>query len=85
MDVLTNIIDGALPLYLCDAGVGVLEGPLYAVGGHDGWSYLSTAERLDPETRQWTYVAPMFTARSTVGVAVVLNKLVTTTIKVHPL
>lgn len=27
------------------AGVAVLEGPMYAVGGHDGWSYLSTVER----------------------------------------
>lgn len=26
-------------------GVAVLEGPLYAVGGHDGWSYLNTVER----------------------------------------
>ncbi|KAG7270438.1 hypothetical protein CRUP_022382, partial [Coryphaenoides rupestris] len=25
--------------------VAVLEGPMYAVGGHDGWSYLSTVER----------------------------------------
>ena len=27
-------------------GVAVLCGPLYAVGGHDGWSYLNTVERL---------------------------------------
>lgn len=26
-------------------GVAVLGGPLYAVGGHDGWSYLNTVER----------------------------------------
>jgi len=26
-------------------GVAVLSGPIYAVGGHDGWSYLSTVER----------------------------------------
>ena len=50
-------------------GVGVLEGPMYAVGGHDGWSYLNTVERWDPQARQWSYVAPMSTARSTVGVA----------------
>lgn len=29
------------------AGVAVLEGPMYAVGGHDGWSYLSTVERWE--------------------------------------
>lgn len=28
-------------------GVAVLNGPLYAVGGHDGWSCLSTVERYD--------------------------------------
>lgn len=26
-------------------GVAVLSGPIYAVGGHDGWSYLSSVER----------------------------------------
>jgi len=56
------------------SGVGVLEGPLYAVGGHDGWSYLNTVERWDPQARQWSYVAPMSTQRSTVGVAVLNTK-----------
>lgn len=55
-------------------GVGVLEGPLYAVGGHDGWSYLNTVERWDPQASQWSYVAPMSSQRSTVGVAVLNNK-----------
>lgn len=59
---------------MCCTGVGVLEGPLYAVGGHDGWSYLNTVERWDPHTRQWSYVAPMSTQRSTVGVAVLNGK-----------
>lgn len=26
-------------------GVAVIGGALYAVGGHDGWSYLNTVER----------------------------------------
>ena len=56
-------------------GVGVLEGPMYSVGGHDGWSYLNTVERWDPQARQWSYVAPMSTSRSTVGVAVLRGKL----------
>ena len=55
-------------------GVGVLEGPMYAVGGHDGWSYLNTVERWDPQAKQWSYVAPMSTPRSTVGVAVLFGK-----------
>ena len=57
-------------------GVGVLEGPMYAVGGHDGWSYLNTVERWDPQAKQWSYVAPMSTPRSTVGVAVLFGKYV---------
>ena len=55
-------------------GVAVLEGPMYAVGGHDGWSYLNTVERWDPQARQWNFVAPMSTPRSTVGVAVLSGK-----------
>ena len=58
----------------CVTGVAVLEGPMYAVGGHDGWSYLNTVERWDPQARQWSFVAPMSSARSTVGVAVLANK-----------
>ncbi|KAJ8410982.1 hypothetical protein AAFF_G00180170 [Aldrovandia affinis] len=56
-------------------GVAVLEGPMYAVGGHDGWSYLSTVERWDPQARQWSFVASMASPRSTVGVAVLNGKL----------
>uniref|UniRef100_A0A8D8TAL0 Kelch-like protein diablo n=1 Tax=Cacopsylla melanoneura TaxID=428564 RepID=A0A8D8TAL0_9HEMI len=58
-------------------GVGVLEpdGPLYAVGGHDGWSYLNTTERWDPRLGQWSFIAPMLLPRSTAGVAVLNSKL----------
>lgn len=57
-------------------GVTVLEGPIYAVGGHDGWSYLNTVERWDPQNQQWTFVASMSIARSTVGVAALNGKWV---------
>lgn len=57
-------------------GVTVLEGPIYAVGGHDGWSYLNTVERWDPQSQQWTFVASMSIARSTVGVAALNGKWV---------
>ena len=60
--------------FIFATGVGVLEGPLYAVGGHDGWSYLPTVERYDPQSKQWSYVSPMSTPRSTVGVAVLDRK-----------
>ena len=32
--------------YRHGVSVATLHGPLYAVGGHDGWSYLSSAERF---------------------------------------
>jgi len=56
-------------------GVGVMSGPLYAIGGHDGWSYLNTVERFDFGSMTWSYVAPMLTQRSTVGVAVLNGRL----------
>ena len=49
---------------------------MYAIGGHDGWSYLNTVERWDPQAKQWSYVAPMSTPRSTVGVATLAGKYV---------
>lgn len=61
-------------LFLFFLGVAVLEGPMYAVGGHDGWSYLNTVERWDPQARQWNFVASMSTPRSTVGVAILNGK-----------
>lgn len=66
-------------VFLCFLGVAVLEGPMYAVGGHDGWSYLNTVERWDPQARQWNFVASMSTPRSTVGVAILNGKYVKAT------
>lgn len=45
MVVLVSCHDLITHMWLCITGVAVLEGPMYAVGGHDGWSYLSTVER----------------------------------------
>ncbi|XP_075991819.1 uncharacterized protein LOC142987142 [Anticarsia gemmatalis] len=36
----------------CGVGVAVLHDLLYAVGGHDGQSYLNSIERYDPQTNQ---------------------------------
>lgn len=55
-------------------GVGCIGGPLYAIGGHDGWSFLNTVERFDPVTCVWSYVASMTNARCTLGVAVLDNR-----------
>ncbi len=35
----------------CGVGVAVLSDLLYAVGGHDGQSYLNSIERYDPQVR----------------------------------
>lgn len=68
-----HVLRICLRMWRC-SGVAVLEGPMYAIGGHDGWSYLSSVERWDPQTRQWSFVASMGTPRSTVGVAVLASK-----------
>ena len=54
----------------CGVGVGVLNQQIYAIGGHDGQSYLNSVERFDPVANQWfSDVAPT-TTRTSVGVAV---------------
>ncbi len=35
----------------CGVGVAVCNDLLYAVGGHDGQSYLNSIERYDPQVR----------------------------------
>lgn len=54
----------------CTAGVAVLNGRLYAVGGRDGASCLRTVECYDPHTNKWTPCAPMTRRRGGVGVGV---------------
>lgn len=56
-------------------GVAVLNGCIYAVGGFDGSSGLSTAEVFDPRTQDWHMIATMSTRRSSVGVGVVKDLL----------
>ena len=44
---------------------------VYAIGGHDGTSYLQTVEKYDPNNNMWsTDVATTSTCRTSVGVAV---------------
>jgi N-acetylneuraminic acid mutarotase len=45
-------------------GVTVLEGKLYAAGGHDGSNALSSVERFDPVAGKWEAVASMGTLRN---------------------
>lgn len=53
------------------AGVAVLNGKLYAVGGRDGASCLRTVECYDPNINKWIQCASMSRRRGSVGVAVV--------------
>ena len=56
--------------------MAVLDGKLYAVGGHDNDDgYLSSVERYDPALDAWESVASMSTARDFHGVAVLDSKL----------
>ena len=49
------------------AGVGVLDGILYAVGGHDGPLVRKSVEAYNPETETWTQVADMAFCRRNAG------------------
>lgn len=56
------------------AGVGVLGGILYAVGGHDGPCVRKSVECYDPSTSTWTAVKDMALCRRNAGV-VAMNGL----------
>ncbi|XP_063718556.1 kelch-like protein 20 [Symsagittifera roscoffensis] len=49
-------------------GVAVLNGLIYAVGGHDGTSYLNSVECYDPSVKKWSIVANMNCPRRYVAV-----------------
>ncbi len=60
----------------CGVGVVMLGGLLYAIGGHDGSSYLNSVERYDPSADQWcSSVTPTPSCRTSIGVGV-LNGLI---------
>jgi len=51
------------------AGVAVLGGRLYAVGGRDGSVCHRSIECYDPHTNKWSLLAPMNRRRGGVGVS----------------
>lgn len=51
------------------AGVAVLGGRLYVVGGRDGSVCHRSVECYDPHTNKWTLRAPMNKRRGGVGVS----------------
>ena len=54
----------------CRAGVAVLDGLVYAVGGFNGSLRVRTVDCYDPVKDQWRPVASMEARRSTLGAAV---------------
>jgi hypothetical protein len=46
--------------------MAALDGYIYAIGGYDGTSRLSTVERYCPKTNRWTFVASLANATSKV-------------------
>jgi len=57
-------------------GVGVIDGVLYAIGGHDGLNYLSSVEAYRPSTGVWTSITDMHLPRRHAGISrclIILN------------
>ena len=57
------------------AGVCSLGQFIYAVGGYDGTSQLSSMERYDVGSDQWTAITSMNCPRSALSVSVVGNSI----------
>ena len=51
--------------------MGVVNGCLYALGGHDGVSYRNTVEWFDPRIGEWEIVGAMGTCKAVAGVSVI--------------
>lgn len=53
--------------WFCGTGVGVLDGLLYAVGGHDGPLVRKSVEVFNPDNNCWSPVADMNLCRRNAG------------------
>ncbi|OQR75755.1 ring canal kelch-like [Tropilaelaps mercedesae] len=62
-----------LPSRRCRAGVAVLNGQVFAVGGFNGSLRVRTVDLYDPQRDQWTQAPQLEARRSTLGVAVLNN------------
>lgn len=56
-------------------GVAVVNGLLYAIGGYDGQSRLSTVEVYNPESDSWTRVSSMNSQRRLIRRSVLINEV----------
>lgn len=64
-----------LPTRRCRAGLAVVNGFVYAVGGFNGSLRVRTVDVYDPLRDQWTQSPSMEARRSTLGVGVVNNQI----------
>jgi len=53
----------------CYVSVVLLDGYIYALGGFDGYTRLSSVERYDPKLNQWEPVSDMNMVRSDAAAA----------------
>lgn len=50
---------------------------LITVGGYDGSQYLRNVEQYDPNTNEWTALAPLLTGRAGACIVAVPNRIKT--------
>jgi len=71
----TWTIKAAMPTARYLFGMAVIGGKLYAVGGHNGSTYINTNEEYDPVFDTWTTKAVMPTVRAMLAAAAIGGKL----------
>jgi N-acetylneuraminic acid mutarotase len=64
-----------MPTARAGLGLAVVNGKIYAIGGLNNNSYLSTNEEYDPVMNKWTTRTPMPTARSGFAIAAYQDKI----------
>ncbi|KAJ1522109.1 hypothetical protein ONE63_002420 [Megalurothrips usitatus] len=62
-----------MPTRRCRAGLSIIGGRVFAVGGFNGSMRVRTVDVYDPASDQWTSCSSMEARRSTLGVAVLNN------------
>lgn len=64
-----------MPTRRCRAGLALVDNKVYAVGGFNGSLRVKTVEVYDTQSDSWSTGPPMSARRSTLGVAVLGNKI----------